>query len=216
MYGVDPLSQFLICKCSFQLLICLYRILFQDEVVCVSEKAVLRVVDLLDWIADPKDIQWYRGTLGVCHSDCLSSPAEHKSSLNCNSDDSKDQGDGGAPCRAVIEENGDASDGDHGKEPLPEDPSKRPNSTPKGRPEDRVEAAAEDDASFMVGGAVGGIANVLNLPGGIRAKLDGAAAGAKHLRGHSEFLADVNREKFVIGKILKAKKKFVMHEKTCA
>ena len=44
---------------------------FQDELVSVSEKAVLRVSDLLDWIANPSDIDWDRGILGVCHDDCV-------------------------------------------------------------------------------------------------------------------------------------------------
>mgnify|MGYP001436517478 CR=1 FL=1 len=39
----------------------------------VSEKAVLRVSDLLDWITNPSDIEWDRGILGVCHDDCVNS-----------------------------------------------------------------------------------------------------------------------------------------------
>jgi hypothetical protein len=31
--------------------------------VAVAEKAVLRVTDLLDWIANPKDVNWDRGLL---------------------------------------------------------------------------------------------------------------------------------------------------------
>lgn len=42
----------------------------QDEIVAVSEKAVLRVSDLLDWIASPKEIQWDRGLKGICEADC--------------------------------------------------------------------------------------------------------------------------------------------------
>ncbi len=38
--------------------------------VAVSEKAVLRVPDLLDWIADPKEVDWTRGSLGIHHLDC--------------------------------------------------------------------------------------------------------------------------------------------------
>jgi hypothetical protein len=44
----------------------------------VSEKAVLHVSDLLDWIADPKEVNWDRGLLGVCTTDCdpdIDSPA---------------------------------------------------------------------------------------------------------------------------------------------
>ena len=47
---------------------------FQDEVVAVSEKAVLRVSDLLDWIASPKEISWDRGLKGVCEQDCQQLP----------------------------------------------------------------------------------------------------------------------------------------------
>ena len=49
-------------------------ILFQDEVVAVSEKAVLRVSDLLDWIASPKEIHWDRGLKGICEADCQPLP----------------------------------------------------------------------------------------------------------------------------------------------
>ncbi|QQP50446.1 Serine protease H6, partial [Caligus rogercresseyi] len=40
-----------------------------DEVVAVSEKSVLRVVDLLDWIAVPCEVVWDRGLSGVHHPD---------------------------------------------------------------------------------------------------------------------------------------------------
>ena len=40
----------------------------------VSEKAVLRVSDLLDWIASPKEIHWDRGLRGVCEADCQNLP----------------------------------------------------------------------------------------------------------------------------------------------
>ena len=36
----------------------------------MAEKAVLHVSDLLDWIADPKEISWDRGLLGFCDADC--------------------------------------------------------------------------------------------------------------------------------------------------
>ena len=48
---------------------------FQDEIVAVSEKAVLRVSDLLDWIASPKEIHWDRGLKGICEADCQPLPA---------------------------------------------------------------------------------------------------------------------------------------------
>ena len=52
----------------------------QDEIVAVSEKAVLRVSDLLDWIASPKEIQWDRGLKGICQADCEPLPGnkEHQ------------------------------------------------------------------------------------------------------------------------------------------
>lgn len=40
----------------------------------VSEKAVLRVSDLLDWIASPKEIEWDRGLKGICEADCQPLP----------------------------------------------------------------------------------------------------------------------------------------------
>ncbi len=34
---------------------------FQDELIAVAEKSVLRVVDLLDWLAPPRTVHWARG-----------------------------------------------------------------------------------------------------------------------------------------------------------
>ena len=52
----------------------------------VSEKAVLRVSDLLDWIASPKEIQWDRGLKGICQADCEPLPgnkeAQYDKGLN--------------------------------------------------------------------------------------------------------------------------------------
>ena len=59
----------------------------QDELVAVAEKSVLRVPDLLDWIAKPETVAWDRGTRGVSLSDCeapgkegapFSLPPDHK------------------------------------------------------------------------------------------------------------------------------------------
>ncbi len=50
----------------------------QDEIVAVSEKAVLRVADLLDWIASPKEVKWERGIKGVCEADCQAPLASSK------------------------------------------------------------------------------------------------------------------------------------------
>jgi hypothetical protein len=60
----------------------------QDEVLAVSEKAVLRVSDLVDWIADPAEVRWDRGALGVYEGDCgvdaseTGSPAQYDRGLN--------------------------------------------------------------------------------------------------------------------------------------
>ena len=54
----------------------------KDEVISVSEKAVLRVADLLDWIASPKEVHWDRGILGVCHEDCVPHPHTSLGSSN--------------------------------------------------------------------------------------------------------------------------------------
>ena len=59
--------------------------LFQDELVAVAEKAVLRVTDLLDWIAEPAEITWDRGLKGVYEEDCQAPPgstAQFDSGLN--------------------------------------------------------------------------------------------------------------------------------------
>ena len=41
--------------------------LLQDEMVAVADKAVLRVVDLLDWMPPLHTITWDRGTKGVAN-----------------------------------------------------------------------------------------------------------------------------------------------------
>ena len=38
--------------------------------VAVAEKSVLRVPDLLDWLANPRTITWDRGTRGAALRDC--------------------------------------------------------------------------------------------------------------------------------------------------
>ena len=59
-----------------------FRCVLQDEIVAVSEKAVLRVTDLLDWIASPKEIQWDRGLKGICEADCEPLPKDKSSKDN--------------------------------------------------------------------------------------------------------------------------------------
>ncbi len=51
----------------------------QDELVAVSEKAVLRVPDLLDWIADPSEVSWDRGVLGIPDEECKQQQQEESS-----------------------------------------------------------------------------------------------------------------------------------------
>ena len=38
---------------------------FQDELIGVAEKSVLRVPDLLDWLANPKTLNWDRLNIKV-------------------------------------------------------------------------------------------------------------------------------------------------------
>ena len=63
----------------------MFNVFPQDELVAVSEKAVLRVPDLLDWLADPAEVTWDRGSLGVYGPDCAApedSTAQHDTGLN--------------------------------------------------------------------------------------------------------------------------------------
>ena len=52
--------------------------LFQDELVAVSEKSVLRVADLLDWLvtAETASLTWDRGTRAQAASDCEAGSGE--------------------------------------------------------------------------------------------------------------------------------------------
>ena len=49
---------------------------YQDELVAVSEKSVLRVADLLDWLvtAETAGRTWTRGTRAIATSDCDTGP----------------------------------------------------------------------------------------------------------------------------------------------
>ena len=40
---------------------------FQDELIGVAEKSVLRVPDLLDWLANPKTLNWDRLNINHYH-----------------------------------------------------------------------------------------------------------------------------------------------------
>ena len=49
---------------------------YQDELVAVSEKSVLRVADLLDWLvtAETAGRTWTRGTRAIATQDCETGP----------------------------------------------------------------------------------------------------------------------------------------------
>ena len=42
---------------------------------------MLRVSDLLDWIASPKEIHWDRGLKGICEADCQPLPAASEQTI---------------------------------------------------------------------------------------------------------------------------------------
>jgi len=46
----------------------------EDELIGVAEKSVLRVPDLLDWLANPKTLNWDRGTRGAAMDSCSVGP----------------------------------------------------------------------------------------------------------------------------------------------
>ena len=43
---------------------------------------MLRVSDLLDWIASPKEIHWDRGLKGICEADCQPLPAASEQTIH--------------------------------------------------------------------------------------------------------------------------------------
>jgi hypothetical protein len=47
----------------------------EDELIGVAEKSVLRVPDLLDWLANPKSLNWDRGTRGAAMDECSMEPS---------------------------------------------------------------------------------------------------------------------------------------------
>lgn len=71
----------------------------------VSEKSVLRVTDLLDWIADPKDVKWDRGILGVYEKGNAGTGAADDANSTGSSPDGSDDGAGdsaGPPKRLPL------------------------------------------------------------------------------------------------------------------
>lgn len=54
---------------------------FQDEVLAISEKVVLRVEDLITWITS--DAEWTWGRLAKCESDVKEPKPEEKDTSTC-------------------------------------------------------------------------------------------------------------------------------------
>ena len=58
----------------------------------MSDKAVLRVSDLPDWIDSGDRINWDRGVLGVCHKDVCLVPLECEGGENTTPSDGGGEG----------------------------------------------------------------------------------------------------------------------------
>ena len=138
----------------------------------VSEKAVLRVSDLLDWITNPKDIEWDRGILGVCHEDCVSSSIAQNSSKNSShSKKEKSSSNGGQ-----------------------KSPQSPPNEVPTEDKGKSKKNSSESESDLKENGG-----KLPMLPGGVKPQYDNAL-NAKFSPGYHEFLADIKKEKEIIGK----------------
>ena len=139
--------------------------------VSVSEKAVLRVSDLLDWIANPSDIDWDRGILGVCHDDCVNNNTSSQN--NSSSKNNK-------------------KDKTNGQE-SPQSPLKEISNDEKSKSKKNVsESSGESDSKENT-------SKPQMLPGGVKPQSENAL-NAKFSPGYHEFLADINKEKENIGK----------------
>lgn len=66
---------------------------FQDEVLAISEKVVLRVEDLITWIT--VDAEWTWGRLAKCETDVKNPPKEeeHKNTISSLTESSLDFSD---------------------------------------------------------------------------------------------------------------------------
>ena len=145
----------------------------------MSEKAVLRVSDLLDWIANPSDIDWDRGILGVCHDDCVNSTS---SLINSGSKVTKKE------IKISPNNGGTCSDKESPQSPLKEISNDDKNKSKK----NASESSGESDSKENVG-------KPPMLPGGVKPQNENAL-NAKFSPGYHEFLADINKEKENIGK----------------
>ena len=145
----------------------------------VAEKAVLRVSDLLDWITNPKDIEWDRGILGVCHEDCISTPMRHNSSSQNNSSLKSSQN--------TKKEKSSSNCGQRSPTSPSNESSTEDEKNSKKDVSETEEELKENGGKFPL------------LPGGVKAPYDNSL-DARFSPAHSEFLADIKKEKENIGK----------------
>ena len=149
--------------------------------VSVSEKAVLRVSDLLDWITNPTDIDWDRGIVGVCHDDCVNTSSQNFSSskiIKKEKSSSTSNGGGGS-----------------GQE-SPQSPSKEISTDDKNKCKKNASELSSVESAVKENGG-----KVPMLPGGVKPQNDNAL-NAKFSPVYHEFLADIDKEKENIGKII--------------
>ena len=161
----------------------------------MSEKAVLRVSDLLDWITNPKDIEWDRGILGVCHEDCISTSTplkQQNSSINlsttkttaqksdCKKDNKSSNCDSNSPPPALTKDEAFTTS------EAADDSQKKGHSTEA----DAGDSTKENGVKIPL------------LPGGVKPHFDNGL-NAKFSPGHSDFLADIRKEKENIGEAKK-------------
>jgi len=148
--------------------------------VSVSEKAVLRVSDLLDWIANPTDIDWDRGILGVCHDDCVNTSSQHFSSSKITKKEkssSTTNGGGGS------------------SQESPQSPSKEISTDDKNKSKKNSSELSSIESDVKENGG-----KLPMLPGGVKPQHDNAL-NAKFSPVYHEFLADIDKEKENIGMI---------------
>ena len=130
--------------------------------------------DLLDWIANPSDIDWDRGILGVCHDDCVNTSSQNNSSSKATKKDK------------TISTNG-------GGQESPQSPLKEISNDDKNKSKKNVSESSGDSDSKE------NATKPQMLPGGVKPQSENAL-NAKFSPGYHEFLADINKEKENIGK----------------
>jgi hypothetical protein len=146
----------------------------------VSEKAVLRVSDLLDWISNPSDIDWDRGILGVCHDDCVNTSSQLFSSSKITK----------------KEKSSSATNGGGGSsQESPQSPSKEITTDDKNKSKKNSSELSSVESDVKENGG-----KLPMLPGGVKPQYDNAL-NAKFSPVYHEFLADIDKEKEKIGMI---------------